>query len=48
MPVFLLIGIPIAVVVLFLGIMSLPDEDIKTEEITDRPVKKETKKKKKR
>jgi len=32
MPAFLLIGIPIVVVVLLLGIMSLPDEDKKTLE----------------
>lgn len=31
MPVFLLIGIPIAVAVLLWGILSLPDEEVKDE-----------------
>lgn len=50
MPALLLIGIPIAVVVLLIGIMSLPDEDVKDDEMlteeTPTPVKKKAKKKK--
>lgn len=45
MPAFLLIGIPIAVVVLFLGIMSLPDEEMKEDEVSEKPAKKKSKKK---
>lgn len=48
MPTVLLIGIPIAVVVLFIGIMSLPDEEMaeeKTEEHSEKPAKNKKKKK---
>lgn len=46
MPALLLIGIPIAVVILFIGIMSLPDEEMK-EEKTEHVVSTKNKKKKK-
>lgn len=45
MPLILLLGIPIAVIVLFIGIMNLPDEE-KTSEVKKEPAK--TLKKKKR
>ena len=50
MPALLLIGIPIIVMVLFLGIMSLPDEEIKSEILENKsadpqPQKKKSKKK---
>ena len=44
MPALLLIGIPVAVVILFMGIMSLPDEEVKkdseTVTLTSKPKKK--------
>lgn len=47
MPTFLLIGIPILVVVILLGIMSLPDEDTeKSQPKFGKPVAKSKKKKK--
>jgi len=46
MPALLLIGIPIAVIILFIGIMNLPDEEVK-EKASEPEVKKTTKKKKK-
>ena len=50
MPALLLIGIPVVVMVLFLGIMSLPDEEIKSELLGNKsanpqPQKKKVKKK---
>lgn len=48
MPVLLLIGIPIAVAVLFIGIMSLPDEEVKKSEIDPHASVKKVEKKKKR
>ncbi len=52
MPTVLLIAIPVVVVILFLGIMNLPDEEIKSELLGDPPaatlksVKKKSSKKK--
>mgnify|MGYP001602361679 CR=1 FL=1 len=48
MPALLLIGIPIAVVVLFLGIMSLPDEGMKNELMDEKKAPPEKKKGKKK
>lgn len=48
MPALLLIGIPIAVIVLFIGIMNLPDEEVKKESVTPTIVKKTSSRKKKK
>lgn len=49
MPALLLIGIPLAVIILFVGIMNLPDDEPKEEVLEDTAPKKAplTKKKKK-
>ena len=48
MPALLLIGIPIAVIVLFIGIMNLPDEEVKKEMSMSSIGKKTLSKKKKK
>jgi hypothetical protein len=48
MPALLLIGIPVAVVVLFMGIMSLPDEKNNLDSKSSTPVKEASVKKKKK
>ena len=50
MPALLLIGIPLAVIILFVGIMNLPDDEPKTEMLEEdsTPVKKTVAKKKKK
>lgn len=44
MPIYLLIGIPVLVVIILWGIMSLPDDDIKPENEEDLSVKTKPKK----